>query len=61
MSNRMILFARCDKVAPGLGATNLLHLLLLFLLLLLLLLPPFQNFGLYKPNFQKSPNFQNYS
>jgi hypothetical protein len=29
------LFTRCDKVVPGLGATNLLLLLLLFLLLLI--------------------------
>jgi hypothetical protein len=43
---RASIITRCNKVVPGLGATNL--------LLLLLLLPyPFQNFGLFTQNFQK--------
>jgi hypothetical protein len=41
---------RCDKAAPGLGATNL-----------LLLLLPDSEFWSFKTNFQKSQHFQNYT
>jgi hypothetical protein len=47
--NISTIFTRCDKVVPGLGATNLLLLLLLllFLLLLLLLLPVSEFWSFY--------------